>query len=727
MSGGIGGANVRRSPSDGQRQEILDDFKVGAAAVQSLSDDFGRVIPVVPENHDTLMRHFQNIKLRMQRFEMRDPHDAAFRDTREMLGLAAMTFLKQSSGLTDATLCVFQREVDFHGYSNVITAVELWNTGMPGVGMDDETGNIVAEDHATLLTWGNYFTFPCVPDTMCAATIKQRLEYLAMAASLCGYTLPDGSLFECKQERALAGGVVCAQFQITCMNFWLRRIGLIYHTADTAEQGQGLRLRTGDERAVLQQHIADGDEDGSVQDADAPVQDSAGSSESEAMSEEEDMSDCINDDDFAVVMRASAHDALWVQTLQNAQTNLCNDVSDMRLALNQRLLEASTSFLLYFGVPQFTMRALQSQSGQSGPSNIIRLAQLWDEPMLALQVRTVADRPVVYLDSKVLQLTWGDLFTFPRVRETMNPRAGPQRWGMLSFASEYSGAGVHDRGIFESAAGRAGLGRRVYTQIVTKCMLFWLAKLGRIYQQTQDGRFYHDLSDHVIMSRMEGHECNAGFTDMNAARIDRRAGAVRLMQSIAAADTALALEVAIRPADGTSELADWIDVRVRFGMETHGFTGMLYDWARENVGIKEILHRWSQPVPFLVEHGDGRRGAANLTPAYLKNLVVGDILVWPMPQASFTSSNSREGPARLSHEGIRTYKKRRQAIIMLARAFAVPFLQATADAGQVPAPGLITEMEFGTGTLNSNSLLYAKCQKLLMWVVCGRVGHADDG
>jgi hypothetical protein len=64
---------------------------------------------------------------------------------------------------------------------------------------------------------------------------------------------------------------------------------------------------------------------------------------------------------------------------------------------------------------------------------------------------------------------------------------------------------------------------------------------------------------------------------------------------------------------------------------------------------------------------------------------------------------------------------------MLARAFAVPFLQATADAGQVPAPGLITEMEFGTGTLNSNSLLYAKCQKLLMWVVCGRVGHADDG
>ena len=142
----------------------------------------------------------------------------------------------------------------------------------------------------------------------------------------------------------------------------------------------------------------------------------------------------------------------------------------------QHMLEVSTAFLLYFGMPQYTMRALQSQSGPSGHMNIIKLAQLWNEPMFALQVRTVADRPVVILDTTVSEQTWGDLFTFPRIRETMNPAAVPLRWGMLFFSSQYTGAGLHNRRIFESAAAGASLGERAFAQIVTGCMLFWLAK-----------------------------------------------------------------------------------------------------------------------------------------------------------------------------------------------------------------------------------------------------------
>ena len=198
------------------------------------------------------------------------------------------------------------------------------------------------------------------------------------------------------------------------------------------------------------------------------------------------------------------------------------------------------------------------------------------------------------------------------------------------------------------------------------------------------------------------------------------------MVNMAAANAAQALEVAIRPADGTRELGDWVDVRVRYAMETHGFAGVLFDWARENVGIQEILDKWEQPVPFLEERGDGRRGAAHLTPDYLQGLVVGDILVWLMPMILNHHADLVTGSRRPVRESHRRYNQRRQAIFMLARAFPVPFLQATADAGQAPTPGLITEREFGTSDLNSNAPLYAGCQKLLMLVVCGRDGHAND-
>jgi len=133
MSGGIGGSSVRGSPSDGQRQELLDAFKVNAAAVQSLSGDFGRVIQAVPERHHKFMQLCQRAKLRVQTQEIQHPYAADTRDTMHKLGLAAMAFLRQSTGISDATYCVFENEILRHGYSNVITAVELWNTGMPAI------------------------------------------------------------------------------------------------------------------------------------------------------------------------------------------------------------------------------------------------------------------------------------------------------------------------------------------------------------------------------------------------------------------------------------------------------------------------------------------------------------------------------------------------------------------------------------------------------------------
>jgi len=723
MSGGIGGSSVRGSPSDGQRQELLDAFKVNAAAVQSLSGDFGRVIQAVPERHHKFMQLCQRAKLRVQTQEIQHPYAADTRDTMHKLGLAAMAFLRQSTGISDATYCVFENEILRHGYSNVITAVELWNTGMPAILIDEENGNIVADDAATLLTWGHYFSFPCVLDTMSPAISDQCVAYLAMSADLCGYNLQDNDLLDCEEYRAQAGGVVCAHFQVTFMNFWLRRIGLMYQVA-AGGQG-GWRLRAGDERAVLRtpQEFED------VDTQDPQVQDS---SDSEEMSQ--DTSNGINENEFGLVLRASAHDRAWMQRLSDANTDLHRDMASASEAdLSSQwghMLQVSTDFLLYFGMPEYTMRALLSQCGPSGHMNVIKLAQLWNEPMFALQVRTVADRPVVYLDSKLSPLTWGDLFTFPRVRETMNHQTAPQRWGMLVFSSQYSGAGVRDRVIFESAAGRASLGPRAFAQIVTTCMLFWLAKVGRIYCHVQDGRFVHDVSDHVIMSRMEGDETNPGFTDMNARSSNMRACVpsdprFRMKVNIAAADAALALEVAFRPADGTRELGEWIDVRVRYAMKTHGFAGVLFDWARENVGIQQILDQWEQPVPFLEERGNGRRGAVHLTPDYLQGLVVGDILVWPMPMMLNHHADAVTGSRRLVRESYSRYNQRRQAIFMLARAFAVPFLQATADAGQAPTPGLITQREFGTSNLNSNIPLYEGCQKLLMLVVCGRDEHAN--
>jgi hypothetical protein len=159
-------------------------------------------------------------------------------------------------------------------------------------------------------------------------------------------------------------------------------------------------------------------------------------------------------------------------------------------------------------------------------------------------------------------------------------------------------------------------------------------------------------------------------------------------------------------------------------MHDYGFSTGLFDWARSHGYLAQTVNLWERQLPYLATGGNGRIVPAHLAPQDFVGVTIGDVLVWPVP---FILSVSQEnGQHTVVLESSMRYARRARAMLMIAHAMRRPFLQPAADVDAEATHGLITEDQFNNPNLNSNIMLYVRCQKLIIRVLAGCDLEADS-
>jgi len=419
--------------------------------------------------------------------------------------------------------------------------------------------------------------------------------------------------------------------------------------------------------------------------------------------------------EYGHVLPEDADDAVFT-SLMNIQKERIVDMSSETFEVHglqalQDLKKAAMLCLCQFNIPDTTINAFLRVRNDRSSTLMARVVDLWNTGVPEFEADMRAE--LFLASDKACEVRWGDLFTFPFVRPEMTPATISARYNLLYFAAhvlEIPGASVE---MFSDANVRAAVGIERFIEIQSKCMLFWLMKIDKIYYETREGFRVHVDENRAILN-VQHQDTDDGEANDDASDDDD--------------GISLAAFANLRPEYGTVEYDCFIARFLRVTMEQYGFDMQLFDWAQQRNYLLPTLCLWTQPLPYLVPRGGGVIMNSLVAPHDLDGITVGDVMIFPV---RFIESYERGSESTaLVLESRAQFSRRFHAMLMLARAFREPFvLDLDTEGGCSSAAAsrqMITEERFSIANLVSNEPLYSKCKELLFRVIARDIEKAPE-